>query len=111
MTKRELIELIADFHDLDELRIMSRSGKALSITAVDMDLSIKVGRIVMIADWGKDDDGKQEQILTYREKEKLEPEREKRKYVLTKKRKPVKKKATGNKGVTKRGRPKKKEGE
>ena len=94
------MELMADFHDMDEVIVVSPGGKELIVTGMAYDVISRTGKIAITSDWKKNADGKNETLV---EKE------PKVKYVYrTRKRR----KSATSTGTGKRGRPKKeKEGE
>ena len=87
---------MADYHDMDEVIVVSPGGKELIVTGMAYDVIARTGKIAITSDWKKNADGKNETLV-----EKTPTV----KYVYRNRRRK-------SSGTGKRGRPKKeKEGE
>lgn len=96
MTKGELIELIENYHEGDDIVIMSPGEKELVITGLNHEKIYETGKVVISTEWLKDFKPKMTEV------ERLREENE----ALAKKLAKAKAKTTTNK-TGKRGRPKK----
>lgn len=62
MNKGELRELIGDFHDMDEVCLVSPGGKEMRVTGIDPEIIARTGKIVLTTEWGMTDEGDRETL-------------------------------------------------
>lgn len=63
MTKGELFELLADYHEMDEVCVCSPGGKRRLLTGINYELTSKTGRIILTTAYCKHPDGREEYII------------------------------------------------
>lgn len=94
MTKAELIALVENYHEMDEIIVLSPGEKELGLVGLDFEKINETGKIVIRTNWLKDIKPPMTEL------ERLQAENEEM-TALLKKKKPATKK------TAKRGRPKK----
>lgn len=63
MTREELFEMLADYHNQDEVVVLSPGNKTLNVVGVDLERTNILGKVVIVTEWAESAIAKTEQEI------------------------------------------------